>query len=294
MAGPRAELDVERLVLERQIRNHVRRAPAGDTRADVPLAASLRLLGDRALLEYANLDGALYAVSVIDNRATLHELGPVDGLADDVDSCVHGLHRLNRVQGSAASRAAAADDARRRRRRRWPSACSRRACARSGRPLVIVPTGVLHGLPWAVLPGLQGRPVSVTPSLTGWAIAHRRDEKVERVALVAGPGLRHAADEIAALALLHPGADVLVGRAATADRVPAGVRPQRPHPHRLPRLVPPGQPAVLDAPAGRRVADGVRPRAQPGDAPHGRALGLQRRHGDVAERRHRSSGWPAR
>jgi tetratricopeptide (TPR) repeat protein len=215
-AGPRAELDVERLVLERQIRNHVRRAPAGDTRADVPLAASLRLLGDRALLEYANLDGALYAVSVIDNRATLHELGPVDGLAEDVDSCVHGLHRLNRVQGSAASRASASDTL-----AAVGATLAQRLIpprvARSGRPLVIVPTGVLHGLPWAVLPGLQGRPVSVTPSLTGWAIAHRRDDKVERVALVAGPGLRHAADEITALALLHPGADVLVGRAATAD-----------------------------------------------------------------------------
>ena len=216
-AGPRADLDVERLVLERQIRSHVRRAPAGDTRADVPLGASLRLLEDRALLEYANLDGFLYAVSVVDNRASLHELGPIDRLADDVDSCVLSLHRLNRVQGSPASRDSAADTldvvGAALAERLLP-----RRVTRSGRPVVIVPTGVLHGLPWAVLPGLQGRPISVTPSLTGWAIAHRRDDKVERVALVAGPGLQHAAAEIAALAELHPNADVMIDGRATADQ----------------------------------------------------------------------------
>ncbi|MFM9469936.1 hypothetical protein ACKI1K_45635, partial [Streptomyces scabiei] len=30
-------------------------------------------------------------------------------------------------------------------------------------PVVVVPTGVLHAVPWAALPGLAGRPVVVAP-----------------------------------------------------------------------------------------------------------------------------------
>ena len=88
----------------------------------------------------------------------------------------------------------------------------------STRPVVIVPTGMLHGLPWGVLPALRGRTVSVTPSLTGWAIARRRDEPAERVVLIAGPALAHADAEVAALPVVHPAAAVFVGEEATADR----------------------------------------------------------------------------
>ena len=82
-------------------------APAGGEVADLDIGESLALLGDRALVEYANLDGHLYAVSVIACRSVLHDLGPADGLAAHIDSCAFTLHRLNRTQGSTASRAAA-------------------------------------------------------------------------------------------------------------------------------------------------------------------------------------------
>jgi hypothetical protein len=36
------------------------------------------------------------------------------------------------------------------------------------RPLVVVPTGALHRLPWSALPQCVGRPVSVAPSATTW------------------------------------------------------------------------------------------------------------------------------
>ncbi|WP_244211386.1 C50 family peptidase, partial [Amycolatopsis kentuckyensis] len=35
-------------------------------------------------------------------------------------------------------------------------------------PLVIVPTGRLHELPWPALPGCRGRPVSLAPSAALW------------------------------------------------------------------------------------------------------------------------------
>ena len=43
--------------------------------------------------------------------------------------------------------------------------------ARSDRPLVVVPTGALHGVPWRALAPLRGRPVSVSPSLSAWSTA---------------------------------------------------------------------------------------------------------------------------
>lgn len=213
----RFELDVARSGLERRIRSHVRRAPAMGARADVPLATSIARLGDRILIEYANLGGELYAVTVVDNRTSLHELGPVGGLSDDIDACRHALHRLNRQQGSDASRRAAGE--------LLESLCDELArrllptrVARSGRPVVVVPTGVLHALPWCALPGLAGRPVAVAPSLTGWAIAAEHTTGTEHVTLIAGPGLSHAEREVEALAGVHHEATVLTHAEASADR----------------------------------------------------------------------------
>jgi CHAT domain-containing protein len=134
------------------------------------------------------------------------------------DSCVHALHRLNRVQGSDASRAAATATL-----QEVGAVLAERIVpprlARSDRPVVIVPTGVLHGLPWAVLPGWRGRALSVAPSLTGWALAARRTERVRRVGLIAGPELEHADAEIAELARIHRAPTVLTGPASTAPNV---------------------------------------------------------------------------
>jgi hypothetical protein len=177
----------------------------------------MRLLGERVLVEYANLDGHLYAVSVVDNRTSLHDLGPIDELVPDIDGCSHALHRLNRVQGSAESRAAAATAL-----GVVTAALSERLVPRrvlrSQRPVVVVPTGVLYALPWGALPGLTGRAVSVCPSLTGWAIAHRDAASSRRVGLIAGPDLEHAHAEVTALAALHDEPDVLTGDDATAER----------------------------------------------------------------------------
>jgi tetratricopeptide (TPR) repeat protein len=225
-AGPdverRTELDDARSSLERQIRSHVRRAPATGARADIPLETSVARLGDRVLVEYANLHGELYAVSVVDNRAALHELGPVVGLLGDIEGLSHALHRLNRQQGSDAGRAAAAE--------LFDSIGGELAArllparvAGADRPVVIVPTGVLHALPWGALPDLAGRAVAVAPSLTGWAIAAEQVTATEHVTLIAGPGLAHAEREVEALAAVHRGATVLVGHDASADRALAAI-----------------------------------------------------------------------
>ncbi|MGW2313190.1 CHAT domain-containing protein, partial [Actinomadura luteofluorescens] len=87
------------------------------------------------------------------------------------------------------------------------------------RELVIAPTGVLHGLPWATLPSLAGRPFTVVPSAGAWLHARRRAPSGGHAVLVAGPDLLHADREIAALRRLHPGAVVLDGPDARAEPV---------------------------------------------------------------------------
>lgn len=75
-----------------------------------------------------------------------------------------------------------------------------------GGALVISPPSDLLALPWPLLPELAGRPVTVSPSLSGWLRAREglraRAPTAGRwsVAAVAGPGLPRARTEAAAVA----------------------------------------------------------------------------------------------
>lgn len=70
------------------------------------------------------------------------------------------------------------------------------------RPLVLVPTGDLATFSWGSLPSLSGRPVTVSPTATGWldtAVTQRPHSDALEVAVLAGPGLETAAGEAAAV-----------------------------------------------------------------------------------------------
>jgi CHAT domain-containing protein len=97
---------------------------------------------------------------------------------------------------------------------------------RSETPVVLIPTGVLHGLPWASLSSLADRPTTVAPSAAMWRrqSASNTDASTSpRVLLVAGPGLPGAEDEISQLADLYPTAHVLTGKHATVASVLAAI-----------------------------------------------------------------------
>ncbi|MEU7821709.1 CHAT domain-containing protein [Catellatospora sp. NPDC049133] len=83
--------------------------------------------------------------------------------------------------------------------------------------VIVVPTGALMAVPWSVLPGLAGRPVTVAPSATAWAAARARSARAGPVALVCGPGNERGEPEVAEIAARYPGARVLVGGRATAE-----------------------------------------------------------------------------
>jgi hypothetical protein len=87
------------------------------------------------------------------------------------------------------------------------------------RELIIVPTGLLVTVPWALFAG-DSRPVTVAPSATFWLDTRHRRDTARRgdgvtVALAAGPGTQRGETEIAEIARLHPGAAALPVGAAT-------------------------------------------------------------------------------
>jgi CHAT domain-containing protein len=92
------------------------------------------------------------------------------------------------------------------------------------RPLVLVPTGELHALPWSMLPSLAQRPLAVSPSLRLWyrAAQHAPTSNAPAV-LVAGPRLPAATEEIETLRTRHPDALALTGDQATVANVTAAL-----------------------------------------------------------------------
>ncbi|MEP9363007.1 CHAT domain-containing protein [Nocardioides sp. CN2-186] len=87
------------------------------------------------------------------------------------------------------------------------------------RRVVLTPSGVLAGVPWTLLPGFTGRPVTVAQSATSWLARRATPLRSTTAGFVAGPRVARAEDEVTAAAKEWPGATVLVGGAATAAAV---------------------------------------------------------------------------
>ena len=211
--------------LEGAVRRRARHVPGSTARAVTPPPSLTELAGhlaDRALVEYVEDEGVLHAVTVVDGRARLTRLAPVAEASAELNQLRFCLGRLARSAGSPASMAAAragADHA----ALRLEELLLRQLLADVGsRPVVVVPTGALHSLPWALLPSLLGRPVAVAPSATQWFAARAgagRAGAGGKTLLVAGPGVPTAVEEVASLAPLHPDVNVLTGEDATVARV---------------------------------------------------------------------------
>ncbi len=87
-------------------------------------------------------------------------------------------------------------------------------------PLVIVPPGRLHAIPWALLPALARRPFSVAPSAGAWLRAHAaKPPDRQHVVLASGPGLVTDGAEVPVAARMYDDVTVLSGAAATTARV---------------------------------------------------------------------------
>ena len=211
--------------VERTVQRLARQGRVTDPyQADRPSAARLRAaLGNRALVEYVESGGQLYAVVVRHGRQSLHLLGPSEQVAQSATMQRFWLRRLLLRFGSRdRSERQLLAEAERLDRMVLAPLVQR---LESAPELVLVPTTVLHSVPWSLLPTVAGRPVSVTPSAAWWARAaeRRRDPGPGRVTLVAGPGVPAGETEVRELADGYARPAVLTGPAATVDAVTAAL-----------------------------------------------------------------------
>ncbi|MFI5906301.1 CHAT domain-containing protein [Dactylosporangium sp. NPDC051541] len=198
---PAARLLARQARLERQIRDRSRHLD-GNAAGAVDRPATARALGGAlgawGLVEYTRGN----VITVVDGKVRVRPLGD---LGDLVDRVVFAATRLGRPATAALLKDAAA---------RLDALLLGPLSEVDGRPLVLVPTGPLHSLPWALLPSCAGRPVTVAPSATLWLHAHSRATGGGPVVAVAGPRLAQAAPEATAVAAMH-GGTALTGAAAT-------------------------------------------------------------------------------
>jgi CHAT domain-containing protein len=87
------------------------------------------------------------------------------------------------------------------------------------RRLVLTPSGLLAGVPWTLLPGLVGRPVTVGQSATSWLARSATPLRAGSAGFVAGPRVVRAEAEVRAAAQAWRSAPVLAGGDATAAAV---------------------------------------------------------------------------
>ena len=215
--------------LEQAVRRRARHAAGGRPAAAraAPALPELRaVLGNSALVEYVGLGDRLHAVVVIDRVVRLHDLGPLADAERALAGLRFGLRRLAYEVGSPRALAAVAEASDEAARELDTQLLGPLLDDIGDRPLVVVPTGALHGLPWASLPSCAARCVTVAPSATLWHRAASTPDPAStgtkdsgRQVLAAGPGLAYAAAEVATLARRYPGADRFTGRRASVDAV---------------------------------------------------------------------------
>jgi CHAT domain-containing protein len=138
------------------------------------------------------------------HEARLVELGPAEPVFRETSMLLFALRRLLRGQSAAQAR----------QRAEFSLAALRRALVRplgveDGIPLVLVPSGPLHRVPWS---GLHAGETSVVPSATFWARSRRAAAPPDGagLALVAGPGLPGAMTEVQEVHQARPQAGLLL------------------------------------------------------------------------------------
>lgn len=177
-----------------------------------------------------SLDVAELLDALAEDDTTLVELTEVDG---DLHALVAGRGRVRHLAiGDAAAASAAVDfalfalrGAARGRRSQLDLAGVRLQRALLGGALdrlgdshlVLSGTSNLQGVPWGLLPGLAGRPVTSTPSARLWLRARESTAPADRRVMLVGPGLASGGAEVPAVAAEDPSAEVLDGSDATVE-----------------------------------------------------------------------------
>jgi CHAT domain-containing protein len=217
-AAPALRRDRRRL--EESVRRRALHRPGpGSGRVTEVRVADLRdLLGDAELVELVELtevDGELYAVVVSrDHPPAMHRVGGLEAAERALEHALFARRRAGSRRGGTPLDLLTIGS-------RLEQALLGPVVATLVAPsVVVVPTGGLHAVPWALLPGLSGRAVTVAPSAAYWMRGQRSvSEDGGRVVLVGGPRLSTGATEVRRLAQRYPDAVVLAGGDATCEQV---------------------------------------------------------------------------
>ena len=218
---PTMTLEREQRRLEGAVRASALRArgTAGPARAADDVAELLEVLGHARLIEIVDVDGALHVLTCGAGQVRHVTAGRTDDAVRAGDFARFALRRVARSRpgddlDSALAILNVAGP-------RLQAALLGPAIRNLGDgPLVIVPPGKLHAIPWALLPALADRMFSVAPSAGAWLRAHTaRPPRRRHVTLVRGPGLVTEGAEVPQVAPLYDDVAVLAGGEATTEQV---------------------------------------------------------------------------
>ncbi|WP_433208162.1 CHAT domain-containing protein [Dactylosporangium sp. CS-047395] len=199
-------------VLEAEIRRRSWRAPGSSPHAvDLSIPALADALGERVLVELLDIDGRLHALVVRGRKVTHRIVGEIAAVRAELESLRFALH--NQVLGHAAG----GERLERRAEVLDRLVLGPLADMLGDGPLVLVPTGALHALPWRVLPRLRGRSLTVAPSASMWLRCATASTVDGKLVLVGAHSAEQAADEVREIAADRPGATVLAGDRARSE-----------------------------------------------------------------------------
>jgi len=177
------------------------------------------VLGDAQLVEIVDIDGTLHVLTCARGKVRQFGAGQASDAGRAADFARFALRRLARSRpgddpASALSILDAAGP-------KLQDALLGPAVRYLGDgPVIIVPPARLQAVPWAVLPVLRDRVISVAPSAGAWMRAHNAPAPDHRhVTLARGPGLTSDGAEVPLVARLYDDVTVLSDSEATAEKV---------------------------------------------------------------------------
>lgn len=218
---PTGILQREQRRLEAAVRGRVLRTRGTAARGAYAFDVNnfLAELGDASLVQIVEVDGDLHLLVCGGGRIRRLRGGRLADAAREVEYARFGLRRLAHGRGGRRPEEALA--ALRASGRRLERLLLGEAARRlDDRPVIVVPPGRLHAVPWALLPSLRDRAVSVSPSVRAWLQARSTARPGRRgPVLIRGPGLGAGGGEIPVLGAEYPQATVLCAGNATARRV---------------------------------------------------------------------------
>ena len=221
LGTPTAELRTEQQRLESLVRECTLRTPGHAVTGPSSLRVGdlLDELGTAQLIEIADIDGLVRVLVCGTGRVRQFTAGRTADAARAAGFARFALRRLARARpgddpGSALAMLNASGS------KLEDALLGPAVRYLTGGPVVIVPPGRLHAIPWTLMPALRDRLVSVAPSARAWLRARQTvPPGSRRVVLARGPGLATDGAEVTALAKLYTDATVLAGSDATARQV---------------------------------------------------------------------------